>query len=264
MIYDSREAQQTPGPRLPTSESGIGVALAATGCGTPDHVDLASGLPALTRKRSRGDQEGEDKRQSRRSHDWKIGTTLALTLASVACAGNQYGPTDGPSRQALLAGMPTLPLSQILIADRAGLSPSDTAVTFHARQGRTVVMRHTAPDNSIYAILTVPADSSASDSVTVSLRATPGRYGLRLGATPRLPSGSVLTFSYAIHFIPPATVPNGTYPTISRYADWLGLGRMHDDSSYKFLPHNRPGGDMLRATISEPGEFLIAAPVTPP
>src|SRR5690606_29616041 len=169
VIYDSREAQQTPGPRLPTSESGIGVALAATGCGTPDHVDLASGLPALTRKRSRGDQEGEDKRQSRRSHDRKIGTTLALTLASVACAGNQYGPTDGPSRQALLAGMPTLPLSQILIADRAGLSPSDTAVTFHARQGRTVVMRHTAPDNSIYAILTVPADSSASDSVTVSL-----------------------------------------------------------------------------------------------
>jgi hypothetical protein len=160
--------------------------------------------------------------------------------------------------------MPTLSLSQVLVADRSGLSPSDTAVTFHAAQGRTVVMRHTAPDNSIYAILTMPADSTASDSVTVTLRATPGRYGLQLGAAPRLPSGSVLTFSYAIHFIPPATVPNGTYPSISRYADWLGLGRLQGDSSFKFLSHTRPGGDMLRATISEPGEYLIAAPVTPP
>src|SRR5690606_30029215 len=210
VIDDSREAQQTPGPRLPPGQSGIGIAQTAIGGGLPDHVDVGTRSPTLPRERSRRAPQGESKRQVPRARDWKIGTALALTLASVACAGNQYGPAGGPSRQTLLAEMPTLSLSQVLVADRSGLSPSDTAVTFHAAQGRTVVMRHTAPDNSIYAILTMPADSTASDSVTVTLRATPGRYGLQLGAAPRLPSGSVLTFSYAIHFIPPATVPNGT------------------------------------------------------
>ncbi len=129
-----------------------------------------------------------------------------------------------------------------------------------------MVLRHTPPDNAVYVVLQMPADSGASDSdsTVVTLSATPGRYGLMLAAEPDLPSGSVLTFSYAIHFLQPTGVPGGSYPSVSLYANWLGLGRVQDDSTFRFLPHTRPGGDLIRATISEPGLYLLAAPVTPP
>lgn len=135
---------------------------------------------------------------------------------------------------------------------------------FAARGGRTIVLRHAPPDNAIFAILAVPADSTSSDSLTLSLRVTPGRYGLQVQGEPRLPPGTVLTFSYAIHFQAPPEVPSAAYPTVTRFADWLGVGQLLADGGLRYHLTARPGGDLLRIVLQESGEYLIAAPVTPP
>jgi hypothetical protein len=133
-----------------------------------------------------------------------------------------------------------------------------------ARDGRTIVLRHAPPDNAIYAIVRVPGDSTASDSVTVTLRVTPGRYGMSVQGAPRLPAGTTLTFSMAIHFQPPSEVPSTVYPTPTRYAAWLGIGRVQPDGGVRYLATTRPGADLLRAVLTGNGEYLVAAPVTPP
>lgn len=160
--------------------------------------------------------------------------------------------------------MPALGPAQLLAADRSGISPTDTVVEFAARQGRVVVIRHIAPDNAVFAIVSVPPDSNATDRVTLTLRPLPGRYGLQVAATPRLPDGTVLTFSYAIHFQAPAAIPSASYPTAARYAEWLAIGQLQADGNFRYLANTRPGGDLLRAVLPGPGEYLIAAPVTPP
>ena len=126
------------------------------------------------------------------------------------------------------------------------------------------MLRHAPPDNAVFAILAVPADSVAADSVTLTLRVTPGRYGLQVQGEPRVPPGTVLTFSYAIHFQAPSTVPSAAYPTVTRFADWLAVGQLQPDGGLRYFPTTRPGGDLLRIVLQENGEYLIAAPVTPP
>jgi hypothetical protein len=81
---------------------------------------------------------------------------------------------------------------------------------------------------------------------------------------PRLPANTVLTFSYAIHFQAPPEVPTASHPTVTRYAEWLGIGRLEADGTLRYFPTTRPGGDLLRTVLSEGGEYLVAAPVTPP
>src|SRR5690606_10124212 len=112
---------------------------------------------------------------------------------------------------------------------RSGVSPNDTTVEFSAATGRTIMMRHTPPDNAIFAILEIPADSSASGRVSVSIAVTPGRYGVTISAQPRLPSDTRLSFSYAIHFQAPPQVPSAAYPTIARFAEWIGVVRETSD-----------------------------------
>ena len=163
-----------------------------------------------------------------------------------------------------LAALPPQPASQLLFPDRSGVSPPDTMVRFAARTGRTIVLRHAPPDNAVFAIVNIPADSAATDSLTVVLRVTPGRYGLVVEGQPRVPTGSVLTFSYAIHFQAPSEIPSAAYPTVTRYADWLAVGRVQPDGGLRYHQTTRPGGDMLRIVLTEGGEYLVAAPVTPP
>ncbi len=148
--------------------------------------------------------------------------------------------------------------------DRTGVSPPDTTVRLSARTGRTIVMRHAPPDNAVFAIVRVPPDSSASDSLTLSLRVTPGRYGVTVTGEPRLPTGTLLTFSMAIHFQEPSAVPSAVYPTATRYAAWLGIGQTLADGRLQYLLTSRPGADMLRAGLTGNGEYQVAAPVTPP
>jgi hypothetical protein len=150
-------------------------------------------------------------------------------------------------------------MRDVLVLEQAGVSPTDTTVTFPAREGRTVVMRHVPPDNAVFAILEMPADSGASGTVTVQLRQVPGQYGLDLQATPRWPAGAALTFSFAIHFqAPDGTAEHYLSPTL--YGAALGIGRVLGDGRLQFLETRRPGGDMVRASAAEPGRYLVAAP----
>lgn len=137
-------------------------------------------------------------------------------------------------------------------------------VRFSARAGRTIVLRHAPPDNAVFAIVHIPADTAASDSLTLTLRVTPGRYGLVVDGEPRVTAGTLLTFSYAIHFQAPSEIPSAAYSTITRYADWLAVGRLQADGGLRYHETTRPGGDLLRIVLSEDGEYLVAAPVTPP
>lgn len=147
----------------------------------------------------------------------------------------------------------------MLVLEQAGISPTDTVVRFAAASGRRVLLRHAPPDNAVFAVVDLPPDSSASDSITLTLRPTPGRYGLSVVAAPRLPSGGRITFSYAIHFRAPP-LDSSRYRGEVAYAQWLGIGRLTESDRLTFLPSRRPAADMVRAAMDEPGVYLVAAP----
>jgi len=191
-------------------------------------------------------------------HRWKIGLAVAAGLA--ACGGPRFAPGNGPDPVATVRALPPQPLDEVLVAEVAGVSPTDTTVRFAAAEGRTVLLRHSPPDNAIFAIVAVPPDSGASDSVTVTLRSSPGRYGLVIGAEPRLPGGGTITFSYAIHFQAPSTLAGSRYRDARDYARWLGIGRVVDGDRLQFLAFSHPAGDQLRAPLDGPGSYLVAAP----
>lgn len=150
-------------------------------------------------------------------------------------------------------------IADVLILEQAGVAPVDTTVTFSARSGRTIVMRHAAPDNAIFAILEIPGDTAGRGETTLRMEQLPGRYGVRLSATPAWPRGVTLTFSYAIHF----QAPDGTnkhYLGRSFYEAALGIGLVLPDGRLDFEPTERPAADMLRTLALVPGEYLVAAP----
>lgn len=163
-----------------------------------------------------------------------------------------------------MAALPPQSPDRVLLANRSGVSPPDTTVRFAAREGRTVVLRHTPPDNAVFVIVQVPPDTSGTDSVTIALSPIPGRYGVTVRAEPRLPRGASLSFSYAIHFLPPDELPTPPYPTPARFADWLAIVRVEDDGAYRFLSSSRPATDVVRAALAQVGEYLVGAPATPP
>jgi hypothetical protein len=150
-------------------------------------------------------------------------------------------------------------MTEVLVLEQAGVAPTDTSVSFAARDGRTIVMRHVPPDNAVFATLTVPPDSAATGTLTVSLRQVPGRYGLVVTATPTWPTGTTLSFSYAMHFQAPDGIA-AHYLGPSLYESALGIGRVMDEGRFDFLPTTRPAADMLRAAITEPGQYAAAAP----
>jgi hypothetical protein len=183
-----------------------------------------------------------------------VGGVLALT----ACGGARSSTGLGGDA-VVLASLPPQPLDRVLLLEQSGASPADTVVSFPASHGRTIVMRHAPPDNAIFALIAIPADSTASDTIRVELTPLPGRYAVRVAASPRLPSGAKLTFSYAIHFRAPEGA-TARYGTVSRYARALGVGRFLDDEQFGFLAESRPATDMLRIELGEPGDFAVAAP----
>ncbi len=182
---------------------------------------------------------------------------VATVLA--ACGGPQFAPGNQPDPMGTLPGMGPLPLDQVLILEQSGISPSDTMVRFAAARGRTVLMRHAPPDNAIFAVIDIPPDSGATDSITVTIRPVPGRYGVRFAAVPRLPGRATITFSYAVHFLAPP-LDGSRHRSEATYANWLGIGRVTGDDRLAFQPFSRPAADMLRSALPQGGEYLVAAP----
>lgn len=146
--------------------------------------------------------------------------------------------------------------------ERSGPSPTDTTVVFPAKAGRTIVMRHGAPDNAIYFLLIVPAGAlvpAQGDSARIALRPLPGRYGVVLESPDRFGEGIVGTFSYAIHFQAPSDAAP-RYPTPARFEQAVGAARLVDAQLLQFLPTERPAADLARFAVAGGGTYLLAAP----
>lgn len=182
-----------------------------------------------------------------------------LTAALAACGPPRITLVAPPDRAAELRAGPPLPINQVWLLERSGLSPMDTTVTVDASAGRVIVVRHPAPDNAVFAMISIPPDSTASDSVQVALRPTPGRYGIEITASPRIPPGSQLTFSYAVHFVAP-TEGVTAYGSATRFELGLGVGRVQPDARLRFIAGDRPAADMLRVPVGENGLYQVAAP----
>lgn len=157
---------------------------------------------------------------------------------------------------AFVAG-PPVPRATLWELGHGGDQPSDTTHRFAARQGRVIVLRHPAPDHSVFALLTIPP-ADRDDSLTVRVAPVPGRYSVAITGDP-LPSGTTLAFSYAIHFAPPDSA-RPRYPTGSRFERALAIGQLQSDGRVQLLASERPAMDVLRTAISGRGTYLVAAP----
>ncbi|MEO5798969.1 MAG: hypothetical protein ABIZ70_00860 [Gemmatimonadales bacterium] len=152
-------------------------------------------------------------------------------------------------------------MSAVWVLERSGASPPDTIVKYSARFGRTIVMRHGAPDNAIFAIIEVPPDSTRKapgDSVTVRLAVSAGRYGVELLSTDSLSPGIRLTFSYATHFQEPSEAV-AKYATPALFEQNMAAAHQLGADQLQFVVTERPAADMLRFTVTGKGVWLLAA-----
>ncbi len=152
--------------------------------------------------------------------------------------------------------------SAVWILERSGASPPDTTVTFRASEGRTIVMRHGAPDNAIFAILSIPPAATTArsgDSTTISLSPSPGRYGVTISSTDSLGAGIQLTFSYATHFQEPSEATT-KYPTPGQFEQATAPLLVLPTGQVQFVVNQRPAADMIRFPVSATGTWLLAAP----
>jgi hypothetical protein len=183
---------------------------------------------------------------------------MLVVLGACAPAPRFGGPT-GPDAARTLADRPPVPLDQLWLMERAGTSPRDTVVAFPTADGRVIVLRHPAPDNATFAVITVPPDSAATGTTTMTLVPAPGRYGLTITAQPRLPARATLRFSYAAHFM----APNEAllrYRTLALLEQALGMGYAAPAGRLTFVAATRPAADMLLAPLVAGGTWYLAAP----
>lgn len=216
-------------------------------------------LPPLSSERRWGGGDQADQGQQGATHRWNIGWTLATLLLLAGCTpAPRYGGTAGPDAARTLAQGPPIPLEQLWLMERAGTSPRDTVVAFTAADGRVIVLRHPAPDNATFAVITVPPDSTATGTTTLTLAPAPGRYGLTITAQPQLPARATLRFSYAAHFMAPADAL-ARYRTLALLEQALGMGYVAPAGKLTFVAATRPAADMLLAPLAAAGTWYLAA-----
>ena len=184
-----------------------------------------------------------------------------MLLAVAACSRNTFA-APAVDRAAIIREGPPLPLTQVWILGQSGPSPSDTTVRFVASAGRTVVIRHAPPDNSIYAIVDFPAGSvapTAGDTAVVLISPTPGQFGVAITSPGSIASGVQATFSYATHFQAPSDAVS-RYPSPTRFEQSMGAASLGDNGIVTFVPTARPAADMIRFPVAGEGTFVLAAP----
>ena len=181
-------------------------------------------------------------------------------MACAACSRNTF-IAPAVDRAAALREGPPLPVEQVWILEQSGPSPTDTTVAFVAAEGRTIMIRHSAPDNAVYAIVDVPPGAVAAasgDSARVTISPTPGRFGLDI-ASPGAITGEIrVTFSYATHFRAPSDA-SARYESPTRFEQSMGAARV-DAGRVQFVASARPAADMMRFAVPGTGTFVLAAP----
>lgn len=153
----------------------------------------------------------------------------------------------------------------MLILESWGVQAEDTTVTFSAYEPRVIILRRGAPDNSVFAEVTIPAGSLAPppgrELATLTLRPRAGAFGLdvELEDGSRMGPGATVTFSYAVHFV----MPEGArerYGSAIAFERALYVAQLGGDGLVTFLPSARPASDHLTAQLTGPGQYLIVAP----
>ena len=185
--------------------------------------------------------------------------TLIVCLASVAACGGKSANSPRPKSEITQ----TLPLEQLYLLEAGGIAPADTSVTFKTGQSRTVIMRHPAPDNGVFAELVFPPDmfedKGADDSVTVKASVRPGLYGLDISSTKETDKTGIVRFKYPVHF----SAPQGAlakYGNAVRYEQVLQICRQREDGRYDLYRSTRRASDNLEAPMLLPGRFVVGAP----
>jgi hypothetical protein len=167
------------------------------------------------------------------------------------------GPTPGPPLGSYAA-------SEVFTVEVWGAPAPDTVVTFAAADGRTIVLRHGPPDNTVFAEVALPANAMSApggrDSVTLSIRPVPGVYGVTLESDAALALPIVLTFKYPIHFAAPAD-SRSRYATDVLFEQALAVALVEGDGTrFQTLRSTRPASDNLQVVISALGRYQLVAP----
>ena len=185
---------------------------------------------------------------------------LCLVTGISACQGSAAsieGPAPGPAPRVYRA-------DQVFTVEVWGAQAPDTAVTFEASAGRSIVLRHGPPDNTVFAEIDVPSGALVpaqnGDRVTLSIRPLPGTYGLTLESEATLASPVLLTFKYPVHFAAPSD-SRTRYPTDVLFEQALVVALAEDDGAqFQTLRSTRPASDNLRATAATLGRYQMVAP----
>lgn len=202
------------------------------------------------------------------------GLATALALAS-GCGGPPSTPTPRPAPGEIIVPPPDPSrLDQVFVLESGGTPPEDTAVTVVRNRRRMIVLRRGAPDNSLFAMITLPdsggskpdstttqttAPTGPADSVHVTVKPRPGLYGLDLEVTGGSLAGATISLSYAVHFVAPAGARD-RYGGDLLFERALFVAKVEPDGQVIFLPTSRPGSDLVAAVIPGPGRYLVAAP----
>lgn len=193
-----------------------------------------------------------------RASSAKRGIILSCCILLLAACGGRRRAEPAPLPGESGTTLGTLPAAAVLELEVAGAQPSDTTVTAQAGVPRTVVVRHGFPDNAVFAEVRFDSLAFAGGSdVTISVRPLPGLYGVTI-ETSRAFTSAQLTFHYAVHFLAPAEA-RVTHGSNIAFERTLAIGRLEAEQ-VAFMTSHRPGTDLLRATISQPGTYLVAAP----
>jgi hypothetical protein len=189
-----------------------------------------------------------------------IGVATVGLLAALGC-----GRAAGPISTTPDPRIPTqvLPLSRLYVLEMSGIPPEDTIVTFPVDQPRVIILRHGAPDNTVFVELGFP-DSvfrvpDGPDSVTVVVRPRPGVYAVDIATTVVPRRGATIRFKYPVHFTPPLDALR-RYGTAGRFERALAISSITDGTNYALLPSERPASDNLQSALPGPGSYVVAAP----
>jgi hypothetical protein len=184
----------------------------------------------------------------------------ALLAGSILACGGHGGPAEPHPENKVTQ---TLPLDQLYVLEVNGVPPNDTTISFQRGEPRTVILRHGAPDNGVFAELVFPAamfkPSETGDSVTVVCTVRPGIYGVDVASSVQPDKAGIIRFKYPVHFSAPLGALQ-KYGTRLRYELALQVGRETDDQKYALYESLRRASDNLEATLVVPGRYLVGAP----
>lgn len=243
---------------MPRGQQRVGIASDPVRRRALNQLQFAPTSPPLLGGKGRG-KDGQEEQRRKWAHPGKIGVALLLLLA--ACGRPNRYVTAASAPAASADPGPAVGIDAVWVLERSGASPPDTVVTYRAGAGRTIVMRHGPPDNVIFAILEIPGDSArrgTSDSVTLRLSPSPGRYGVDLQSSDSVRKGTRLTFSYATHFQEPSDA-TAKYRTPAEFELNTAAGRLTGTNQFQFVVGDRPAADMIRFNVTGNGTWLLAA-----